>query len=171
MQIPQVTGRSKPNSSLCVLVAQSCLTVFDPWTVAHQAPLYMEFSRQEYWSGLPCPSPGNLPNPGVEPRCPALQADSLLFELPGKPNSSLEQCNFYLGLKELHKEPRHKCSQDRDWEKKYMQITYLRKDFVLVHSSCYNKVPQTGWLKNKWEVFLTVLETEVQDLDDSMVRC
>ena len=56
-----------------------------PRTVACQAPLSMEFSRQEYWSGLPCPSPGNLPNPGIEPRSPKLQADSLLSELPGKP--------------------------------------------------------------------------------------
>ena len=48
-----------------------------PWTVAHQAPSPMEFSRQEYWSGLPYPSPGNLPDPGIEPRSPALQADSL----------------------------------------------------------------------------------------------
>ena len=48
-----------------------------PWTVAaHQAPLSMGFSRQEYWSGLPCPPPGDLPNPGMEPRSPALQADS-----------------------------------------------------------------------------------------------
>ena len=46
-----------------------------PWTVAHQAPLSMKFSRQEYWSGLPCPSPGDLPNPGIEPGSPALQAD------------------------------------------------------------------------------------------------
>ena len=45
-----------------------------PWTVAHQAPPSMEFSRQEYWSGLPFPSPGDLPNPGIEPRSPALQA-------------------------------------------------------------------------------------------------
>ena len=56
-----------------------------PWTVAYQAPLSMEFSRQEYWSGLPFPSPGDLPDPGIEPRSPALQADSLLSELPGKP--------------------------------------------------------------------------------------
>ena len=103
MQIPQVTGRSKPNLSPCVLVAQLCLTLCDPWTVAHQAPLSMEFSRQEYWSGLPCPSPGNLPNPGIKPRSPTLQADSLLFELPAKPNSSLEQCNFYLSLKKFHR--------------------------------------------------------------------
>ena len=54
-----------------------------PWTVAHQAPLSMEFSRQEYWSGLSLPSPGNVPNPGIEPESPALQADSLLSEPPG----------------------------------------------------------------------------------------
>ena len=56
-----------------------------PWTAAHQAPPSMGFSRQEYWSGLPFPSPGGLPNPGIEPRPPALQADSLPFELSKKP--------------------------------------------------------------------------------------
>ena len=53
-----------------------------PWTVAHQALLSMEFSRQKYWSGLPFPSPGDLPNPGMEPGSPALQADSLPSETP-----------------------------------------------------------------------------------------
>ena len=65
------------------LVAQLCPTL-TLWTVAGQAPLSMEFSRQEYWSGLPCPSPGDLPNPGIEPKSPTLQADSLLSEPPGK---------------------------------------------------------------------------------------
>ena len=51
---------------------------------AGQAPLSIEFSWQEYWSGLSFPSPGNLPNPGIEPQSPALQADSLLSEPPGK---------------------------------------------------------------------------------------
>ena len=51
-----------------------------PWTVAHQAPPSMEFSRQEYWSGLPFPSPGDLPDPGIEPGSPALQAEALLSE-------------------------------------------------------------------------------------------
>ena len=55
------------------------------WTVAHQAPPSMGFSRQEYWSGLPFPSPGDLPNPGIKPRSPALQADTLTAELPGNP--------------------------------------------------------------------------------------
>ena len=63
------------------LVAKTCPTLVTPWTVAHQAPLSMGFSRQEYWSGLPFPSPGDLPNPGVEPKSPALQADSLPTEL------------------------------------------------------------------------------------------
>ena len=70
---------------MLALVAQSCPTLCDPWTAAHQAPLSMRFSRQGYWSGLPFPSPGDLPNPGIEPGSPALQADSLLTELQGKP--------------------------------------------------------------------------------------
>ena len=62
------------------LVTKLCLTLATPWTVAHQAPLCMGFSRQEYWSRLPCPPPGDLPNPGIEPRSPTLQADSLLSQ-------------------------------------------------------------------------------------------
>ena len=63
------------------LVTKSCLTLATPWTVAHRAPLSMGFSRQEYWSGLPFPSPGDLPDPGIEPKSSALQADSLPTEL------------------------------------------------------------------------------------------
>ena len=55
------------------------------WTVAHQAPLSMGLSRQEYCSGLPFPFPGDLPNPGIETKSPAMQADSLLAEPPRKP--------------------------------------------------------------------------------------
>ena len=55
-----------------------------PWTVAHQARLSMGFSRQEYWSGLPFPYPGDLPNPGIKPGSPAFQADDLTSEPPGK---------------------------------------------------------------------------------------
>ena len=57
-----------------------------PWTVASQAPLSMGFSRQEYWSGLPYPPPGDLPNPQIKSRSPTLQADPLLSETPGKPS-------------------------------------------------------------------------------------
>ena len=56
------------------------------WTVADQASQSMGFSRQEYWSGLPFPFPGDLPNPGIEPRSPALQADALTSEPPEKPH-------------------------------------------------------------------------------------
>ena len=69
----------------CVSVAQSCLTLCDPMDVALQALLSMGFSRQEYWSGLPCPPSGDLSNPGIEPVSPALQTDTLLSELLGKP--------------------------------------------------------------------------------------
>ena len=60
-----------------------------PWTVAHQAPLSMEFSRQEYWSGWPVPSPGDLHNPGIKHGSFALQADSLPSEPPRKPNHTV----------------------------------------------------------------------------------
>ena len=63
-----------------------------PWTVAYQAPQSMGFSRQECWSGLPFPSPGDLPDPGIEPWSPALQADALLSEPPVKPSA-------YIGFK------------------------------------------------------------------------
>ena len=66
------------------LVAKSCLTLANPWTVACQAPLCTGVSRQEYRSGLLFPSPGDHPNQGTEPGSPALQADYLLTELQGK---------------------------------------------------------------------------------------
>ena len=68
-----------------VLVTQLCLTLCDPMTVALQAPVSVGFSRQEYCNGLPFPSPGDLPIPGIEPGSPTLQVDSLQSEPPGKP--------------------------------------------------------------------------------------
>ena len=68
-------------------VTQSCPTLCDPWPVAYQAPLSMGFSRQEYWNGLPFPSPGGLPDPGIKPGSPTLQADALLAE-PLEKNST-----------------------------------------------------------------------------------
>ena len=77
-----MSGPGPPNHiSFFLLVTKLCPTLVTPWTVACQSPLSMGFSRQEYWSGLPCPSPGDLPDPGIEPRSPALEADSLLTEL------------------------------------------------------------------------------------------
>ena len=68
-------------------VSQSCPTLCDPRTVAHQAPPSMGFSRQEYWSGLPFPSPGDLPDAGIEPGSPTLQAGALTSAPPGKPKA------------------------------------------------------------------------------------
>ena len=69
----------------CSVMSDSFAT---PWRVAHQAPLFMGFSRQEYGNGLPFPSPGYDPDPGIEPRSPSLPAESLPSEPPGKPLTS-----------------------------------------------------------------------------------
>ena len=80
------------------LVTKSCLTLMTPWTVAHQAPLSMGFFRQEYWSQLPFSSPGDLPDPGIEPAspvAPTLQVESLLLSHLGNPAAaakSLQSC-------------------------------------------------------------------------------
>ena len=70
-------------------MAQTCRLFAIPWTVAYQVPPFMGFSRQEYWTGLPCPPPGDLPNPGTKPKYPTLQVDSL----PSKPP---ENSNYIL---------------------------------------------------------------------------
>ena len=80
-----------------VLVTQLCPTLCNPWTVACQTPLSMEFSRQEYWSGLPFPPPGDLPDPGIEPASlmsPALEAGSLPLASPGKPYTPTQNKKF-----------------------------------------------------------------------------
>ena len=83
-------GRNQHNIVKQLVKSLSCIWLFaTPWTVAHQAPLSMGFSRQEYWSGLPFPSPGDLPDPGIKPRPPALQADALTSEPPRKPVKQL----------------------------------------------------------------------------------
>ena len=86
----RVIMRNVLNKAQCLIAAaaakslQSCPTLCDPWTVAHRAPPSMGFSRQEYWSGSPFPSPGDLPDPGIEPGSPTLQADTLTSAPPGK---------------------------------------------------------------------------------------
>ena len=89
-------GISKHSGEVYIVViiySLSLVQLFcDPMvTVGHQAPLCMGFSRQEYWSRLPFPSPRDLPDPGIEPRFPTLQADSLLSEPPGKPYKNLKK--------------------------------------------------------------------------------
>ena len=90
-----------------LLFAQSCLTLCNPWTVGHQASLSMGFSRQEYWSGLPSPSPGAISDLGIKPSSPSLQTDSLPSEPTGKPlcinlielrRAQLAGRTFFLGV-------------------------------------------------------------------------
>ena len=77
---------SVTTACVCACVLNHVHVFVTPQAVTRQAPLSMGFSRQEYWSKLPFPSPGDLPDPGIEPGCPALQADSLPSEPPGKPS-------------------------------------------------------------------------------------
>ena len=91
LQDNQMTLKNRDSTLKVKVLVTSCARLFaTPQTVAHQGPVSMEFSRQEYWSGLPCPLPGDLPDPGIEPASPALHADSLLSEPPEKP--TLKQC-------------------------------------------------------------------------------
>ena len=75
-------------------VAQSCGLFAIPWTVAYQAPPSIEFSRQEYWDGLPLPSAGDLPDRGIKPMSPTLQADALPSEPPGKPTGFIDNSHI-----------------------------------------------------------------------------
>ena len=80
--------RTLQSESINFKVKESCLTLWDPMDCSPPGSPFHQVSqatRQEYWSGLPFLSPGNLPDPGIKPKCPALQADSLLSEPPGKP--------------------------------------------------------------------------------------
>ena len=90
------------------LVSKSCLTLATPWTVACQAPLSMEFSRQEYWSWVPFTSTGDLPNPGIKPRSAALQADSLPSQPSRTPPNEVGPA--LKGKEQLH-------SEERQWRK------------------------------------------------------
>ena len=86
-------GRKSMTNLVCVCVSHSVVSDSAiPWTVALQPSLSMEFSKQEYWSGLSLPSPGDLPNLGIELKSSTLQADSLLSEPPGKPYDKPRQC-------------------------------------------------------------------------------
>ena len=73
----------------CCLVDKLCQTIVTPRTVAHQVPLSLGFPRQEYWSGLPFSSPGDLPDPGIEPMFPALAGEFFTTEPPGKPSKCI----------------------------------------------------------------------------------
>ena len=96
----------------------NCVRLFaTPWTVAHEVPPSLGFSRQEDWSGLPFPSPGDLPNTGIEPRSPALQADALPSEPPGKSSFPKENKSWiFIGKIDVKAEPPTLCPHDgKSW--------------------------------------------------------
>ena len=76
------------------MLTESNIVFATPWIVGYQAPQSMKFSKQEYWSGLPFSSPGDLPNPRIESRSPTLRADALPSEPPGKPLKTADELNY-----------------------------------------------------------------------------
>ena len=115
----------------CCSVANLCLTLCVPWTIACQAPLSMEFHRQEYWSGLPFPSPKDCPNPEIEHVSPSLAGRFFTTVPPGKPNKKV---NLF--------KTKNFCSANatsREWEdkpqtgRKYLQNTYLIKQLSKIY--------------------------------------
>ena len=108
-----------------------------PWSLAYQAPLSMGFSRQEYWSGLPFPSPGDLPNPRTEAGSPALQADALPSELPEKASNTVTS-----SMKTLKMVPVKK-NVSSDWRAIcfiiyfLVEIVLLLSLLELIHPSIY----------------------------------
>ena len=135
-----------------------------PWIVACQVPLSMEFSRQEYWTGLPFPSLGDLPNPGIKPWSPALQADSLPSEPPGKPTTKRLKSikttkkptiksfilSIYLSVRLLD----HRIHINLVECLPVFQIGYFSQFGLLLNITKYH-----GLINNR-NLFLIVLETE-----------
>ena len=118
-------------------VAQSCPTLYDPVDcIAHQAPPSIGFSRQEYWSGLPFPSPGDLPDPGIEPRSPTLQADALTSDPPGEPNT-------------CRKPPKY--STNLDWLKKKKRYPVIKMSYA-----CSTHKPHTTHILLMFLIFSTI---------------
>ena len=91
----------KEEKKKTMLFTQSCLTLCDPMNYSPAGSSIFGFPRQEYWSGLPFPSPGDLPDRGIEPGSPALQADSVLSEPPGKPSKDRVKNNHHTWLRTL----------------------------------------------------------------------
>ena len=118
-----------------------------PWTVAHQAPLSMGFSRQEYCSGLPFPSPGDLPDPGIEPWSPAFQADSSPSEPPGKPSLISKYTTIIIIIKMVWYENKRYTHRPmgQNWEPRNKHIQRELKVKVKVKSLSHVRLFATPW--------------------------
>ena len=102
----------------------SCVQLFEfLWTIAHQAPLSMEFPRQEYWSGLPCPSPGDLPDPAIKPMSPALASEFFTAEPPGRSLAKLMCTINHHGIQLVEPRPCTRVLAARVWGRKELRFT------------------------------------------------
>ena len=134
----------------------SCVQLFaTPRTITYQDPLYMRFYRQEYWSGLPFPSPGDLPNPGIKARSPALQADSSLSETPGKPPSIIqrETTKYYSPL---------------GWRRKKIPLPHEK---ILSQSLNFSKflIPTTNFRRYRGQRSILYYTVEIPTAETQMV--
>ena len=152
---------------LLLLSRFSCVWLFATlWTVACQAPLSIGFSWQEYWSRLPCPPPGDLPNTGTEPGSPVLQADTLLYEPWGKPDGSqqaMENSSRYGNIRPLYLSPEKTVCRSRSnswnwtWNnrtgsqlgKEYGNAVYWPLAYLTYMQSTSYELP--GWMNPKLE--------------------
>ena len=129
----------KPTAVCVCLVTRSCLTLCDLMDYIARLLRPCRFSRPGSWSGLPCPPPGDLPNPGIKPRSPTLQADSLPSEPPGKPKTGLSNSNLYPQCLELGN-----CSymfvKNVKMEWKILNHFYSHSDDCKQYSECWNSV-------------------------------
>ena len=125
----------------CYLVTKSSDSFVTPWTLTHQAPLSMGFPRQEYWSGLPFPSPGALPHPGIEPRSPALAGRFFTTKPPGK-------AQLFWKLKKKKKLQVLKSS--------FRSPCKTRISMDGTQASVYSKLP--GWLLSILVLFKSLLK-------------
>ena len=122
-----INTQIKSESVSCSVLANSAT----PQTVAHQSPLSMEFSRQEYWSGQPYLSPGDLHNPGTKPRSPAFQADSLPSEPPGKvKNKRIERRHTVVDILILQKVDIKTSNNQQDKEKHNQFIKKVQQSLM-----------------------------------------
>ena len=114
------------------LVAKSCPTLETPWTVACQATLSMGFPRQEYWSGLPFYSPGDLPNPGIKPTSPSLEGRFFIAKLPGKPYTEVYHYYVFKSMFKIKSNNSNTVIDTKEisWNENIIKVGF---EFILSH--------------------------------------
>ena len=129
----RVLSRVLYTTQLCRAVLSHVRLSATPWTAAFQAPLSVEFSRQEYWSGLPCPPPGDLPNPGIKPRSPTLQ--QILYQLS-------HQGNPYKEIKDTKKSSDLRSCLDLDYNISLLSPSLMKASHIFFSfQKCYRMFP------------------------------